>query len=184
MSEIIVISCSNKKNGSNLVISGKQVSFCAKPKLAPKDGIIYVHPDDRIRTRLQKATWREWINSIQEKKDILDSYNLLEAYRLYDNAVYKKLYKKYQDKLYIFSDAWGIIKASYRLPKYNVTFSSGKEKHRMRNSNPPYFNDFNHLLNIKSDDDIKLVAGSDYIIPFCEMTKSLKNKKSLFIIAK
>ncbi len=33
------------------------------------------------------------------------------------------------------------------------------------------------MLNIKSNDDIIFVGGADYIIPFCEMTKSLKNKK-------
>ncbi len=98
MNKIIVITCANKKNGAILEYGGEKINFCANPSIAPDK--TYYHPDQKMPSSTK--TWREWVDSMQDKKD------LLEAYKLYANPLYQKLYDKYQENFFIFSAGWGL----------------------------------------------------------------------------
>lgn len=169
---IIVISCSGSKNSALPEFGNQKIVFCARPNLAPMDENRYVHPDDHIDVDGQK-TWREWVEAKQEY-DIF-----LQAYRLYKPSIYRNLYRKYGQKLFIFSAGWGIVRANFKLPKYDITFSQGQNiaDYKRRLSSASNFNDYNHLDEIDGREEILFVGGSKYILPFCLLTSHLPTKK-------
>ncbi len=167
---VIVISCSSKKNGNLFHYKNKTVKFISNVNKVPNDGNAYVHPDDLIPN--EKITWR---NLIERQSD---GNNLVEAHNLYANDIYNGLNDKYADNLYIFSAGWGIVRARYKLPVYDITFSKGRNiENFTRRSNENTFKDFNHLRELGKNEDILLIAGKDYVLPFCSLTKELPNKK-------
>ena len=179
MKKIIVISCSNAKKGSLSKYNGENLFFCANPNLANDKIQNYIHPDENFPNNKYK-TWRDWLNAQQKEKDILESY------KLYKHKIYGELYNKYENNLYIFSAGWGIVKSSFKLPKYDITFSQGSniESFKKRTSKSPTFFDYNHLKNLNPNEEIIFIGGSKYIEPFCELTKNLPNKKIIIFKSK
>lgn len=170
----IVIICCSKKNGNNLVHKGKSINFVANKQYAPPNSntALYVHPDDLIAD--EGITWR----ALVEKQNS----NLLPAYQLYDQSIYQKLYQKFKNDLFIFSAGWGIIRADYQVPKYNITFSNASNvpQYAQRNSKcDRAYKSFNHLTTINSNETILLMGGSDYIRMFFAEAIQLKNKKKI-----
>jgi len=165
----IVMCCSNGKNGSYLSHNGNKICFVAKGQNESFEGIS-AHPDDLIPN--QQYSWRHIIAEQRE------NCGLVEAYKLYDNDIYRSLFKKFGNALYIFSAGWGIVRADFKLPMYNITFSSNSnvEKWAVRKKDDVY-NDFNHLLSCDASETIVLLSGIDYIMPFYDLTKNLSNLK-------
>ncbi|PSM53107.1 hypothetical protein CBLAS_1810 [Campylobacter blaseri] len=81
--------------------------------------------------------------------------------------------------IFIFFDVWGIVRAPFKLPKYDITFSSlsGRNKYKQRMLSSLDFKDYNHLEHINKNTNIVFFGGSKYITPFCNLTKNIKNKK-------
>ena len=98
---IIVISCSGSKNGENLIYKNNEIIFVSSPNGEDKN---HFNPENQIPN--ENRTWREYVNS-QENNDIL------EAYKLYKNKIYSKLYEKYKSNLFILSAGWGIINSEF-----------------------------------------------------------------------
>lgn len=167
----VILSCCDRKNGTPFFHEGKEITFISHVKKNLPDGL-HVHPDDSILNN--SITWRSIINEQGSRDD------LIPAYELYKPDVYKLLFERYHDDLFIFSAGWGIVKASFKLPKYNITFSKNKNIpiHARRN-HEDFFNDFNQLVGIDENERIILIAGSDYVLPFCHLTKGLPNKKTI-----
>jgi hypothetical protein len=166
----IIISCSDQKNGELLVHKGLKINFVSNKDQSVANQELHFHPDDIVPN--EEISWRNLIN--QQKKDL----HLIPAYELYKRPIYSALFKYFGADLFVFSAGWGIIKADYKLPKYNVTFSCSKNipLHARRNSEDK-FNDFNHLLGIEENERIVLIAGLDYVLPFCQLTEQLPNEK-------
>ncbi len=167
----IVISCSNKKNGGNLIYKGNEIFFVSKPNLVSKPEISsYFKPDDIIPN--EERTWRDYTNTQNNNE-------LLKAFELYKNPIYKSLYDKFKNDLYILSAGWGIINSEFRIPKYNITFSKRGEDYTHR-ENGDNFNDFNDIESISPTENIIFFGGSDYLRLFYDITKFLPNKKIIF----
>mgnify|MGYP006434823777 CR=1 FL=1 len=163
----IVISCSNSKNGENLIYNNKEISFVSSPIEENKNQF---NPDDKIPN--ESRTWRDYVNS-QENS------NLLESYRLYRPQIYNQLHDEYGSNLYILSAGWGIINSEFKIPKYNITFSNTADNVSRRRATDNY-QDFNHLKNIDSNEKILFLGGIDYLWMFYNLTKDLPNEKVIF----
>jgi hypothetical protein len=163
----VIISCCSKKNGNKFTHNGELINFVSQ---VDPNNAFYVHPDDLIQN--QNTTWRELI-ALQEIRN-----DLLPAYDLYNPEIYTLLFQHFGIDLFIFSAGWGIVRADYRLPKYDITFGKGKKNpiYAVRNPNQ-IFNDFNQLEGIDVNEKIVFFAGKDYVIPFCQLTDHLPNQK-------
>lgn len=166
----IVISCCDRKNGEPFIHNGEIINFVSHvDQVVPNDGMNF-HPDDLIPN--ENVTWRELVN-----QQGLNN-NLQPAYELYRQPIYNSLHQYYGNELFIFSAGWGIIRADFRLPKYNITFSNNNNipLYARRNLGD-VFDDFTHLEGIEANERIVLIAGSNYVIPFCQLTENLPNEK-------
>jgi len=170
----VIISCCNGKNGELFIHNGSSINFVSHVKdYVPQKNEQCFHPDYLIP--YENRTWRKLI------EEQGDNNNLLPAYKLYRHPIYEALYEKYGEDLLIFSAGWGIVRADYKLPKYNITFSHSKNtpiyaRRRFNDSQNP-FNDFNQLKGIKPNEELIFIAGSDYVTHFCKLTEGLVNKK-------
>jgi hypothetical protein len=171
----IIISCCDRKNGGPLIHNGEVINFVSHVDQVVPNDEMYFHPDDLVPNDL--ITWRELVSQ-QGQNNYLQP-----AYELYKPPIYNSLYQNYGNDLFIFSAGWGIVRADYKLPKYNVTFAKGKNvpksAKRYRND---CFHDFNHLesKDNRTDEEIVLIAPKDYVTPFCQLTNNLQNKKIIF----
>ena len=177
---IPVLCCSKSKTVKSDIFSynNQHYKFVASPDNAPKNGVLYCTPDDKIPGSGKK--WRDLINK-QNHKD------LTPAFELYKNPVYSSLYEKYGKHFYIFSAGWGIVRSTFKLPYYNITYSAQSNKLGKRTKDM-HWNDYNHLLEdidtgvISSDAVIVLFAGMVYLDHFYEFASAskIKNKKIIF----
>ena len=172
----IILSCSARKNGEFFRYNGEKIHFVANPQAAPKEkDVSYYHPDDIIPGR--NITWREYIQSDEFQSDD----NNLPAYKLYKPEIFKKLYEKFGDDFYILSAGWGLIKASFKIPYYDITFSSNVSDKFKKRYKKIRFNDFNQLTDhINKDEKIIGFFGNDYLDLFYSLTKDLSNRKYVF----
>jgi hypothetical protein len=170
---IPVICCSSNKTKDRFCYNGQSIKFVASPQIAPKDRFTYYKPDDEITGK--NKTWRDLVLE-QNHPD------LVPAYRLYSHAVYSDLYHKFGNRFYILSGGWGLIRADFKIPPYDITYSTApniQEYAKRRDDNG--WNDFNHLKEdsekFDRDSEVIYFAGSDYQYSFIKMTKTLQYKK-------
>ena len=176
---IFVIQCAARKNpdaGYLLKRDGRKVMFVADPGAAP-DGATraYARPDD------VSDTGKSW-------RTILREYNadpghnplgLLPAWKLYKNATYELLADHCgPEHFYILSAGWGLIRADFLTPAYDITFSPGAEKYKRRRKKDQY-DDFN-LLPKETGDDIVFFGGKDYVGLFCALTDGARRTRYLW----
>ena len=168
----IVIQCagSKREGGFFRAPDGRSVKFVAHPELAsPGEQAAHVlaRPDD-IATGSQ--TWRDLVveyNTAVASRGNLSG--LWRASRLYEPPVYERLITKFgADSVYILSAGWGLIRATFLTPNYDITFSSQAEgmKRRRRGDR---FQDFMQL-DTGSTDPIVFLGGKDYLPLFCSLT--------------
>jgi hypothetical protein len=169
----IIISCCDRKNGEPFSHNGEIIHFVSRVNEALPNNELYFHPDNLIPN--EHISWRELVTQQENRND------LLPAYQLYRPNIYNLLFQNFGNDLFIFSAGWGIVRADFRLPKYNVTFSNNNHipPYAKRN-NDDIFHDFNHLVGIHENESIVLIAGSDYVLPFCQLTENLPNNKIIF----
>jgi hypothetical protein len=140
------------------------------------------HPDETMNNG--NLTWRDYLILYQ------NDGNLLSAFELYKPNVYLNLNNRYGSNFFILSAGWGLINSIFRLPKYNITFSSNPDFHlNTRNKNliaPPIYNDFNQFFDrennclINAEDDIIFIGSPDYLPLFFNLTEALPNRKIIY----
>ena len=179
----IVIQCASGKEtsaGHMQTKDGKQVIFVAQPQLAPHDDKIYATPDDQ-------SDWQKsWRSLLEEYNKSPGKYpwNLYPAYKLYRNEVYGALVNKFGvERVYILSAGWGLIRADFLTPQYDITFSSRAEGYKRRVKPTPAktdrFQDF-QMLPEDSDDSVVYFGGKDYLPLFCKLTKKCRCYRKVF----
>jgi hypothetical protein len=175
---IPVLCCSSKKTKDRFYYNGQPIKFVASLSKAPRDVAKYCRPDDKIIPG-ETRTWRDLV--LEQKHP-----DLVQAYCLYKHKVYRDLYREFGNRFYILSGGWGIIRANFKLPDYNITYSTAPNmpEYARRRDNIGW-NDINHLKEdaenktFDSDSIIVLFAGADYAPPFCDMTQSIPNRKKI-----
>lgn len=149
--------------------------FVADPGKAPQQtGTFHARPDDLCEGT---STWRERLVSYNDNPGA-NPLSLLPAYQLYENRAYQGLVSQFGiDKIFILSAGWGLVKASYLLPDYDITFSTRAEPYKRRCKQEVY-RDFCAL---KDDaDDIVFLGGKDYLPLFCSLTKQNPAQKVIY----
>ena len=166
----IIISCCDRKNGELFQHNGEAINFVSHANELTPNNELYFHPDDLMPN--ENITWRELVAQQEIRND------LLPTHELYKPEIYNSLFQHYGNNLFIFSAGWGIVRADYKLPKYNVTFSNSNNIpiYAKRNDNDT-FNDFNQLEGVDENERIIFIGGKDYVLPFCQLTNHLPNQK-------
>jgi len=130
----IIISCAGNKSEQATKLrdfSGREIIFVADPCKVKNgnEGIIYFRPDDRNPS--SNKSWREFLVEYNNQGD--NYLNLTKAANLYKPNIYKALVNKFGwDNVFILSAGWGLVRANYLLPYYNITFSYSKYPETIR----------------------------------------------------
>lgn len=168
----IVFPCASSKNEIPFIYNEREINFVshALPNIENK---FFVHPDELIFN--ENISWRDFINKQENRKD------LKKAYNLYKNEIYDRLYKRFGNNLFIFSAGWGIVRAEFKLPNYNITFSRGENipNHCIRDKKQKY-KDFNHLNGIEKNEKIIFIGPEDYATSFLKLVSKLPNEIEIF----
>lgn len=168
--KVVIICASDKNDGGDLIYNGQKIKFYAQSNIANTEFL----PDDYMPDT--KTTWRDFVNANQNPNSIP-----MMAYQLYKRDEYRQLFKRFGNLFYILSAGWGLVRADYRLPKYDITFSNNADLIKKRNYNlPPNYLDFNHLDNLNDNEDIIYIGGKDYLPLFYELTQNLQNRKIIY----
>ncbi|MBM4146406.1 MAG: hypothetical protein FJ240_09075 [Nitrospira sp.] len=178
MDAVVIQCCASKRDdaGTFKLLNGDKVYFVARPDRCPvKKGVAYFRPDDVNPDT--GYTWREYLKNYNRQHSNPDK--LLKASNLYKPKIYQLLAENSRWETYILSAGWGLIKADYLLPSYDITFSSNiKDKWKIRDRKDKYY-DFNHLRT-KENDTIYFFGGMDYVEPFYEFTRSLRTNVVIY----
>lgn len=181
---IAVIQCAGKKRsdaGTLQCSDGRPVKFVGRPDLAPNDQNFYSSPDSPTD---EGITWREKLIKYNQKGD--NPLGLSPAYRLYDRAIYQRLANHVGlDRLFILSAGWGIIRADFFTPAYDITFSNsarGEKAYQKRKKSDQYC-DFNFLPHTSSE-PIIFFGGQDYLPLFLHLTGGTNNPRYVTLRSK
>ena len=177
---IVIIQCAAGKQrhaGHLNTLDGRNVMFVAQPDSVPSVGNrVYARPDD------MSDRGRSW-------RTILEQYNatpgdnpfgLLPAWRLYRNPTYEILAERVGlERLYILSAGWGLIRADYLTPNYDITFSKARnvQPHQRRGYRDIY-GDFELPDGIA--DPLVFFGGRDYIPLFVRLTTNSHGHRTVF----
>ncbi len=175
----IVIQCADKKRanaGSFKSREGKHVTFVADPSLTPPSReTVYAHPDDISD---DGGAWRERLLEYNKVHAETNPLGMLPAYQLYTNPAYEALVHQFGiQKIYILSAGWGLIRADFLTPTYNITFTSIKDKKYIKRYKRQQFSDFNMLAD--DGEDVLYIGGKSYQPMFCRLLLNYRCRKSV-----
>ena len=179
---IVVIQCASRKQPNAGYLQnndGRKVMFVAKPDDAPQgEPYTYAHPDGADDAG---EPWRQKLrryNDIHQGNAEDNPLGLLPAWRLYQNPTYELLYRKYgPDGLYIISAGWGLLRADFLTPAYDITFSTAQNvnKYKRRGKQDSY-DDF-RMLPSDTTQPVVFFGGKDYVSLFCALTNQVKSPR-------
>lgn len=143
---IVVIQCAGGKqeNAGHMEDAGRKVLFVADPASAPQsDSVIYKRPDDAASSG---RSYRDMLEDYNRNRRADNPLDLFPAWELYTKPAYRELAEHFGvGNLYILSAGWGLVKADYLLPKYDITFpparkatSAGKSRTAATATSPCY----------------------------------------------
>jgi hypothetical protein len=176
---IVVIQCAASKRpdaGHLRLAGGKPVIFVADPKTAPADPAYqYARPDDPSDTG---SSWRQMLLKYNEMSGE-NPLDLSPAWQLYENRAYARLVGRFGFKnVYILSAGWGLIRADFLTPYYDITFSQAADGYKRRRKAERY-QDF-RMPPDQTDEDIVFFGSKDYIPLFYSLTSESRGKKTVF----
>ena len=175
----IVIQCAASKDpgaGSLTDANGQPVLFVANPALAPPSGTCtYARPDDPAGNGL---SWRDVLLEYNKgyERTGANPLGLLPAYRLYAPSIYRQLVDRFGvSNVFILSAGWGLIRADFLTPKYDITFSTRAERYKRRLKRDRY-NDF-RVLPHDASEQIVFFGGKDYVALFCDLSRECQGRR-------
>lgn len=177
---IIVIQCAGSKRsdaGHLVSPAGKPVIFVANPETAPADdAFVYARPDDLSDNG---TSWRAVLLKYNEEKHD-NPLRLSPAYQLYEDQTYGRLVKRFGvQNAYILSAGWGLIRAGFLTPCYDITFAYKKGKTYKLRKKTDLYQDF-RMLPDQTREHIVFFGGKAYLPLFIELTSSVRSKKTVF----
>jgi hypothetical protein len=175
----VIIQCAGSKRqnaGMLKTKDGRSVFFVGNPGLVRGTASrVYARPDDLSD---QGVSWRQVASAYNENGNA-KLLGIVPAFELYDNGIYRALVARFGiSGVFVLSAGWGLIKADFLTPNYDITFSAAADKLVRRRKSEKY-NDFCMLPN-DTDDTIVFLGGKDYIPLFVELTRTVKGKRTVF----
>ena len=179
-----VIPCCAKKRKRCWTFEGRQIIFVAHPdRCTASDRQIFFRPDDPVPHGAQ--TWREKLWAYNQMGTNPD--DLYRAADLYAQKIYQKLVNRLGwENTFILSAGWGLVRADFLLPYYDITFSRRADLCNRRGENDEY-DDFNHLLDwasVGQSETIVFCGGNDYLPLYYELTQDFPARKVIYHKAK
>ena len=168
----IVIQCAGRKRsdaGRLTDRTGTPSVFVAHPdKYDPfQFGVRRSRPDDVADS--ESGTWRDILVRYNATfvRDGSNPDRLLSAGDLYEPPVYGRLMHRFHPtNVFILSAGWGLVRADYLLPNYDITFSTQPKVRQecRRNKREVDWLDFNQLLGqVVDGEEIHFFGGQDYL---------------------
>ena len=107
--------------------------------------------------------------------------NLLPAWQLYEDPAYGRLVRRCGiDDVYILSAGWGLIRADFLTPDYDITFSYVKPEHQYkRRRRDDRYDDF-CMLPQETREPIAFFGSKAYLPLLASLTSSIRAPKTLF----
>jgi hypothetical protein len=172
----IVIQCAAIKDhaaGTMKTNDGRAIVFVANPEIAPATiNHVFARPDDVAEDGWR---WRDHVLGYNRQPGG-NALGLLPAWRLYRNASYGKLVERVgTDKVFILSAGWGLIRADFLTPLYDITFSSRAEPFKRRKAGDAY-DDLN-MLELRDTEPVAFFGGKDYLPLFCRLTENYAGRR-------
>jgi len=168
--------CRPPDTGHMKTRDGRRVLFVADPDQAPGDpGICHARPDSRSNFCI---TWRKLVVGYNENpRD--NPLGLLPAWQFYRHAIYARLVEQLgANRTYVLSAGWGLIKASFLIPNYDISLSPDVEPFRRRNAADAY-DDF-CMLPANSEEDLYFFGNEEYVPLFCHLTAAHRGRRIVF----
>jgi len=124
--------------------------------------------------------WRQQLVAYNENQSD-NPLRLLQACRLYKPPIYRELVDALGlPNVFILSAGWGLVRADYLLPDYDITFASVKPDDRYKHRAPgDQYDDFCHFSGSEAG-PVVFFGGKDYHPLFHKMTRSLPCEKIVF----
>ncbi len=156
---------------------GREVRFVAHPDIAPPTrDVLWAHPDGPADEL--DLTWRQYVSLANARNDT--GLGLLPAFELYAPPQYGHLARVFgAENVLIFSAGWGLVRATFLLPNYDITFSREAEPYKVRRASDR-FSDF---VQLQSSDSGPLVfmGGAEYRDRMKALTRSYGQEKLCFV---
>lgn len=161
---IVVIQCASQKSSRAKPWESKNdvtVRFVGQSKSGESSITQCFRPDDLDEAGV---SWRERLVRynlayLRNKNNPLD---LIAAGEFYDPPIYSRLNRQFGSKnVYILSAGWGMVRATFLLPDYDITFSKSSQVNvvNRRLSNDNNWIDFNHLAEDRREGDKQFYFG-------------------------
>ena len=172
----VVIQCAGDKRswaGRMKTDDGRSLRFVAHPEeVAAEAGLAYARPDDVSENG---ETWRERVRAYNANPEG-NPLELLPAYRLYSNRVYRDLASHIgTDRLFILSAGWGLIRAEFLTPSYDSTFRPDGMPGSWRTSTDS-FDDWS-MVDGESSEPLVFLGGESYFPFFGKLTDHCRCKR-------
>lgn len=172
----IVIQCAASKDpaaGMMTTAKGTPVLFVADPARAhARTDVAYARPDESAE---DGQTWRDHVRAYNAQPNG-NAHGLLPAWRLYRHPAYAKLVERFGEaNVFILSAGWGLIRADFLTPVYDITFSAQAEPFKRRRAHDAY-SDFN-MLEGRSDEPVAFFGAKDYLPLFCRLTEDYPGRR-------
>jgi hypothetical protein len=155
---------------------GNLVDFVADPRAAPPNTArAYARPDDLAENG---KSWRQHL--IEYNKNAGNNLlGLYPAFQLYERDVYRRAADRFGlSNVYILSAGWGLIRADFLTPSYDITFSLSADPHKRRRKTDRY-DDF-RMLPAETEEHVVFLGGKDYLPLFCALTAAICAPKTVF----
>jgi hypothetical protein len=104
---------------------------------------------------------------------------LYPAFKLYEKDVYRRIVDHFGlPNVYILSAGWGLIRADFLTPHYDITFSQRADHYKRRRKTERY-EDF-RMLPSETEEHIVFFGGKDYLPLFSALTTGIHAPKTVF----
>jgi hypothetical protein len=177
VSATIVIQCAAKKIGAYLrTSSGQRVGFLARPqRAARRPGWLFVRPDDPADG---SRTWRQVLSDYNRQFAVSGDNpdRLSVACELYANRAYRDLAQAVgAGNLYILSAGWGLVRATYLLPNYDITFNNQASVAAIRRKDDQFCDEVQMAADVTGS--VHFLGGLGYIPLFCGLTGHVRTER-------
>ena len=156
--------------------NGRRVYFVGDPGSAPADATVaYRRPDDLV------ADGRSFRDALEvyNRRPGDNPWGLLPAWQLYRHPVFRRLaVAAGTENLFILSAGWGLIRADYLTPAYDITFSVNADRYKRRKGRDLY-EDFRQL-DADAYDRIVFTGGNDYRPFFLSLTEGMRAERVVY----
>lgn len=179
----VVIQCAGRKSlhaGYFHNGDGQRIVFVAHPSEAPqREGTVYAHPDDLSDDGAQ--TWRQRLLSYNAESPN-NVRGLLPAWQLYRPGEYGALVDAFDAAhVYILSAGWGLVRANFLTPYYDITLSKSSKKAECYKWRRPG-DDYEDYCHLPADDTepVIFMGGENYRPLFERLTGGTVAPKTIY----